>query len=86
MAAGAAGLVYVRVDEGGVIDAAKPVKEGLTEAQAQALLVSTAAQPVRPLRCRLFCPALSTLPALLGRKQATCRQPGACGAVAPVGM
>ena len=41
--------MYVRVGEGGAIDAAKPVKEGLTEAQVQALLASAAAQPVRPL-------------------------------------
>lgn len=33
LAAGAAGLVYIRVGEDGEIDAAKPVKEGLTPDQ-----------------------------------------------------
>ena len=49
-AAGAAGLVYIRVGEDGSIDAAKPVKEGLSEEQSQAILASTCAQPV------LLCP------------------------------
>ncbi len=49
VAAGAAGLVYVRVGEGGAIDAAKPVREGLSDEQAAALLAATAAQPVRML-------------------------------------
>ncbi|CAK0735244.1 hypothetical protein CVIRNUC_000549 [Coccomyxa viridis] len=44
-AAGAAGLVYIRVGEAGSIDAAKPVKEGLSEQQTQAILASTCAQP-----------------------------------------
>ena len=48
VAAGAAGLVYMRVGEGGAIDAAKPVKEGLSEGQVGALLAATGAQPVRP--------------------------------------
>ena len=56
MAAGAAGLVYIRVGEDGAIDAAKPVKEGLTQAQAQALLASAGAQPVRTLLTCLTCP------------------------------
>ena len=47
-AAGAAGLVYIRVGEAGSIDAAKPVKEGLSEQQTQAILASTCAQPVLP--------------------------------------
>lgn len=47
VAAGAAGLVYLRVEADGGIDAAKPVKEGLSEQQYQALLASTGAQPVR---------------------------------------
>ncbi len=46
MAAGAGGLVYIRVGEGAEIDAAKPVKEGLSEEQCHALLSSTGAQPV----------------------------------------
>lgn len=47
VAAGAAGLAYIRVLEGGAIDAAKPVKEGLSEAQVAALLAAAGAQPVR---------------------------------------
>lgn len=46
VAAGAGGLVYIRVGEGGEIDAAKPVKEGLSEQHCQALISSTGAQPV----------------------------------------
>lgn len=46
-AAGAAGLVYVRVKEGGAIEAAKPVMEGLTPEQTAALLAAFEAQPVR---------------------------------------
>ena len=46
-AAGAAGLVYIRIGENGSIDAAKPVKEGLSEQQTQDIIVSTSAQPVR---------------------------------------
>ncbi|CAL8467107.1 g6643 [Coccomyxa elongata] len=45
VAAGAGGLVYIRVGEGNEIDAAKPVKEGLTEQQCQALISSTGAHP-----------------------------------------
>lgn len=33
VAAGAAGLAYIRVQEGGEIDAAKPIKEGLSPEQ-----------------------------------------------------
>lgn len=46
-AGGAAGLVYIRVGEQGSIDAAKPVKEGLSEQQTQDILSATSAQPVR---------------------------------------
>ena len=46
-AAGAAGLVYIRVGEQGSIDAAKPVKEGLSEEQAQGIIASTSAQQVQ---------------------------------------
>jgi aspartyl-tRNA synthetase len=49
VAAGAAGLVYVRIEADGGIDAAKPVKEGLTEQQVEALIASTSAQAVRNL-------------------------------------
>ncbi len=45
-AAGAAGLVYMRVGEHGSIDAAKPVKEGLSEQQSQDIIARTSAQPV----------------------------------------
>lgn len=38
--------MYIRVGEGGEIDAAKPVKEGLSEQHCQALISSTGAQPV----------------------------------------
>ena len=47
-AAGAAGLVYIRVGEEGSINAAKPVKEDLSEEQTQAILASTCAQSVLP--------------------------------------
>ena len=62
VAAGAAGLVYVRVGEGGAIDAAKPVKEGLAEAQVQALLDATAAQPVSSPLSLPPCPGSSGVP------------------------
>ncbi|KAK9811902.1 hypothetical protein WJX72_012167 [[Myrmecia] bisecta] len=42
--AGAAGLAYIRVLEGGAIDAAKPIKEGLTTEQAAGILEATGAQ------------------------------------------
>ncbi|GBF87954.1 aspartyl-tRNA synthetase [Raphidocelis subcapitata] len=45
VSAGAAGLAYVRVLEGGGIDAAKPIKEGLSEAQAAALVAAAGAGP-----------------------------------------
>lgn len=54
MAAGAAGLVYVRMGEGGAIDAAKPVKEGLSPGQVDALLAATSAQPVSRLPPSMF--------------------------------
>ncbi len=38
IAGGAAGLVYVRVVEGGAIEAAKPVMEGLSAEQQAALV------------------------------------------------
>ena len=38
VAGGAAGLVYVRVKEGGQIEAAKPVMEGLSPEQQAALV------------------------------------------------
>ena len=38
VAGGAAGLVYVRVKEGGQIEAAKPVMEGLSAEQQAALV------------------------------------------------
>ncbi len=37
VAGGAAGLAFIRVMEGGEIDAAKPIKEGLTAEQARVL-------------------------------------------------
>lgn len=46
VAAGAAGLASIRVQEDGAIDAAKPIKEGLSDAQAQQLLQAAGAQPV----------------------------------------
>ena len=45
-AAGAAGLVYIRVEEQGSIDAAKPVREGLSQQQTQDVLASSSAQQV----------------------------------------
>jgi hypothetical protein len=44
---GAAGLAFIRVQEGGAIDAAKPIKEGLSAEQAAALIAAAGAQPVR---------------------------------------
>ena len=46
-AAGAAGLVYIRVGEQGSIDAAKPVREGLSQQQTQEILASSTAQQVQ---------------------------------------
>ncbi|GAX76683.1 hypothetical protein CEUSTIGMA_g4129.t1 [Chlamydomonas eustigma] len=40
VAGGAAGLAFIRVLEGGAIDAAKPIKEGLNEQQVAAVLAS----------------------------------------------
>ena len=44
--AGAAGVAYIRVGEGGAIDTTKPIKEGLSEQQVQQLLEQAQAQPV----------------------------------------
>eukprot|EP00775_Hariotina_reticulata_P010539 gene10539-10699_t len=44
IAAGAAGLAFLRVGAGGAIEAAKPVKEGLSEQQLLDLLAATQAQ------------------------------------------
>uniref|UniRef100_A0A383VTJ8 Aminoacyl-transfer RNA synthetases class-II family profile domain-containing protein n=1 Tax=Tetradesmus obliquus TaxID=3088 RepID=A0A383VTJ8_TETOB len=44
IAAGAAGLAFMRVQAGGAIDAAKPIKEGLDEQQLAALLAATQAE------------------------------------------
>ncbi|KAK9824897.1 hypothetical protein WJX74_004037 [Apatococcus lobatus] len=43
--AGAAGLVYMRHEAGGKIDAAKPVQEGLTEDQRAAVLSTCSSEP-----------------------------------------
>lgn len=48
VAAGAAGLAYIRVLEGGEIDAAKPIKEGLSAAQVADVIAATGAQAVSP--------------------------------------
>ncbi|KAK9836255.1 hypothetical protein WJX84_004773 [Apatococcus fuscideae] len=45
VAAGAAGLVYMRHEAGGQIDAAKPVQEGLTGEQKSAILTSCCSEP-----------------------------------------
>ncbi|KXZ54353.1 hypothetical protein GPECTOR_5g434 [Gonium pectorale] len=45
VAAGAAGLASIRVAADGSLDAAKPIKEGLSAEQAKQLLDSTGAQP-----------------------------------------
>lgn len=47
-AAGAKGLVHIRVQEGGTIDAPKQLKESLTEFQSQNMLAACNAQPVSP--------------------------------------
>lgn len=49
VAAGAGGLVYVRVGEAGAVDAAKPVREGLAPEQQAALLAACGAEPARPI-------------------------------------
>ena len=54
-AAGAAGLVYIRVGEQGSIDAAKPVKEGLSKQQTQDIIASASAQPVLSTPLYLCC-------------------------------
>lgn len=54
-AAGAAGLVYIRVGEQGSIDAAKPVKEGLSEQQTQDIIASASAQSVLFTPLQLCC-------------------------------
>ena len=45
-AAGASGLAFARVLEGGGLDAAKAIKEGLSEAQAAAVVAAAGAGPV----------------------------------------
>lgn len=45
--AGAAGLAFMRVQAGGAVDAAKPIKEGLDEQQLAALLAAAQAEEVR---------------------------------------
>lgn len=45
VAAGAGGLVYIRVKEGGAIEAAKPVMEGLSAEQQAAVVAQMQAQP-----------------------------------------
>ena len=49
--AGATGLVHIRVQEGGAIDAPKQLKEGLTEQQCHDLIAKCDAQPVCPCNC-----------------------------------
>lgn len=44
IAAGAAGLAFMRVQAGGAVDAAKPINEGLDEQQLAALLAATQAE------------------------------------------
>ena len=46
MAAGAGGLVHMRMAASGELDAARPVKEGLSAEQQAALLAGCSAQPV----------------------------------------
>ena len=46
MAAGAGGLVHARVVASGELDAARPVKEGLSAEQQAALVAGCSAQPV----------------------------------------
>jgi hypothetical protein len=48
VSAGAAGLAFVRVLAGGAIDAAKPIKEGLSEGETAALLSACGAAEVCP--------------------------------------
>lgn len=43
---GAAGLAFMRVQAGGAIDAAKPIREGLDEQQLAALLAAAQAEEV----------------------------------------
>jgi hypothetical protein len=49
-AAGAAGLAFMRVLADGAIDAAKPIKEGLSDQHVANLLAATQAQEVRAAR------------------------------------
>lgn len=44
--AGAKGLVHIRVQEAGAIDAPNQLKEGLTDEQCQSLIAKCSAQPV----------------------------------------
>lgn len=50
MSAGAAGLAFMRVLADGGIDAAKPIKEGLSPQHVADLLAATQAQEVRVAR------------------------------------
>lgn len=54
VAAGAGGLVHVRVAASGELDATRPVKEGLSAEQQAALLAGCSAQPVHQLD-KAFC-------------------------------
>lgn len=49
--AGSPGVAFLRVLEDGEIDAAKPIKEGLSAEAVAAVLEASAAQPVRPRPC-----------------------------------
>ena len=51
--AGAGGLAFARVRSGCEIDAAKPLQEGLTPGQREALLTTCSAQEVRSWH---YCP------------------------------
>jgi hypothetical protein len=45
--AGSPGVAFLRVLEGGGIDAAKPIKEGLSEEAVAGIIAAAQAQPVR---------------------------------------
>ena len=72
-AAGAGGLVYLRVGDSSSLDAAKPVKEGLSDQAWQGILQRCSAGPVRPRLCTM--PGVCTLPG-------GCTLPGLCALVA----
>lgn len=48
MAAGAAGLVSARVQAGSQLEGAKPLREGLSDSQREALISTCEGQQVRP--------------------------------------